>query len=108
MTQDPVLHALIDLCQAIAKKGPTVLSDDAKSAYARALDVIRENTAPGGERTPYVSVPPSEGEPETPAAIQKAIFAHQAAIERLYAKLIGDQRKGVSSPTISHSPMKGE
>lgn len=52
MTHDPVMHALIDLCEQITKA--PVLSEEMKVAYARALDVIRENVAPGGERGRYV------------------------------------------------------
>lgn len=50
MTHDPVLHALVDLVEAI-RKGPS----DLEPAYGQALKVIREHVAPGGERHAYVS-----------------------------------------------------
>jgi hypothetical protein len=48
-TTDPVLHALVDLVQAVSKIEHT--SAKLAISYKRAVDVIREYTAPGGDRT---------------------------------------------------------
>jgi hypothetical protein len=44
MTHDPVLHALIDLVQAV-EEGNAI----DEPAYQNAIKVIRERVAPGGE-----------------------------------------------------------
>ena len=55
-----VLHALVDLVQAVEKQG---MVGPATPAYVAALEVIREHVAPGGERSPG----PSNGQSEKDA-----------------------------------------
>ena len=43
-----VLHALVDLVQAVEKQG---MVGPATPAYKAALEVIREHVAPGGDRS---------------------------------------------------------
>lgn len=45
MSTDPVLHALIDMCQAVEVQG---MVGPATPAYENAMKVIRERTQPGG------------------------------------------------------------
>lgn len=49
MTQDPILHALIDMVQAVETQG---MVGPATPAYENALKVIRGRTAPGGASQP--------------------------------------------------------
>lgn len=48
MTDNPILHALVDLVQAI-EKGQGMI-DVFDPAYGNALKLIRENTCPAAER----------------------------------------------------------
>lgn len=54
-TDDPVLHALIDLCELVGKLPSTAGGQELNMAYHNAVEVIRDHTAPGGERSRYVS-----------------------------------------------------
>jgi hypothetical protein len=48
MTNDPVLHALIDLVQALEEGTAGAMG----AAYTNAVNMIRERTAPGGDMQP--------------------------------------------------------
>jgi hypothetical protein len=111
MTHDPVLHALIDLCQEITKKGPTVMWKEAKDAYARAMSVIRDHTAPGGESSPrYVPTRHSIIE-ECATAIESAPLTYtgpdpQGVRDLRY--LIVCAIRALKRVPISLSPTKGD
>jgi len=50
MTDDPVLHALLDLCQAVGNHPDAMFEDGSLHApFCKAVSVVRAHVKPGGE-----------------------------------------------------------
>lgn len=65
MTDDPVLHALLDLCRAVSEHPDSMLEGSPLNApLVKAMDVVMAHVAPAGELTNVtehsVSLPQSE------------------------------------------------